>query len=298
MSKGNQRAAPSAIDLRRYPIDDLATPAGRALIDDCRARMAEEGICLLPGFLTEEATTRIADEALAGGRTAHRMHHHFPFGDGTLADSPNLEGLAEDDPRRFRSRAALQFVAYDEIPLNSPMREVYEWDGLRAFVAATLGRRQLYGAEDSLGSLNYTVMSAGDEQAWHFDDNHFTVTILLQKAESGGCFEFVPGLRGATGDDIPGLRKALAGTHERLRRIAAEPGTLVLFEGRTAFHRATPVEGTRKRLLAVLSYEEEPWSEDDTYLSRLFYGRTAPRTPPATLAELEALATRSARASG
>jgi hypothetical protein len=47
-------------------------------------------------------------------------------------------------------------------------------------------------------------------------------------------------------------------------------GALVLFRGRYALHRVTPVEGARPRLLAALSYDPEP-------------GRTLYRTHPEDL---------------
>ncbi len=53
------------------------------------------------------------------------------------------------------------------------------------------------------------------------------------------------------------------------------PGALVLFRGRRALHRVTPVEGVRPRIIAVLSYDPEPGKRLTPHTQRLFYGRAA-----------------------
>ena len=44
-----------AIDLERYPIDDLEGPAGRALLARCRDQLRSLGACELEGFLRGDA---------------------------------------------------------------------------------------------------------------------------------------------------------------------------------------------------------------------------------------------------
>ena len=38
-------------------------------------------------------------------------------------------------------------------------------------------------------ALNLTYLKAGDLQPWHYDQNEFTVTLLLQAPEAGGELE-------------------------------------------------------------------------------------------------------------
>ena len=38
-------------------------------------------------------------------------------------------------------------------------------------------------------------MKEGHYFPWHFDGNEFTVSILIQEAEKGGLFQFVPDIR-------------------------------------------------------------------------------------------------------
>ena len=264
---------PRIVDFNRYPIHDLTSAEGKALVAQCRRELADKGLLNLPGFLKAEALPALGAEAENGGLRSPHFLKHFPFGTGTDEDSPETNGLSPDDPRCFISRTALRFVADDLIPRDSLLRELYDWPGIAAFLAAVLGRDKLYPRADTLSGLNYTVMEAGDEQDWHFDEADFSTTILLQAAEGGGQFQYVRGLRSAAGDDLDGLKRALAGTHNELVNLNLVPGALNLFEGRFAFHRATPVEGERHRLLAILAFDERPDVRISNDLSRVFYGR-------------------------
>jgi hypothetical protein len=267
-------AAPAAIDLERYPLDRLDDAPGRALVERCRADLARCGLTQLPGFLRPEAVAAWAREALRCGEGAFHMEHMFRYGEGMpyLADE---SALPPDDPRRYRIRTALRFVPGDEVPRDSALWALYAWPPMLELVRQALGREALYRAKDALNSVNYLVYRDGDEQDWHFDEHDFSVTILL-RAPAGAGFEFVPDLRSERGEDLAGMREAQAGTHPRLVRPRAEPGTLSLFEGRYHYHRATRVHGERERLLALLQFDDRPVDPDpegNRELNRLFYGR-------------------------
>ena len=60
------------VDLARYPIDDLDSPAGRALLADGRAQLARDGLCLLHDFVTPQALDGMISE---GHRLQPRQHH-------------------------------------------------------------------------------------------------------------------------------------------------------------------------------------------------------------------------------
>lgn len=66
----------------------------------------------------------------------------------------------------------------------------------------------------------------------------------------------------------------LDGTEE-VQRLHFTPGALVLFRGRNALHRVTPVEGDTTRLLVVFAYNEEPGITLSESARTTFYGRTA-----------------------
>jgi hypothetical protein len=266
-------ATPTAIDLARYPLDRLDAADGCALVERCRADLARTGLTRLPGFLRPEAVAAWSREALACGEGAFHMDHWFAYGEG-MPHPVDESALPPDDPRRYRIRTALRFVPGDEVPRESALWALYEWPPMLEFVRRALSREALYRAQDALNSVNYLVYRDGDEQDWHFDEQDFSVTILLQASAVGG-FEFVPYLRDARGEDLTGMREAQAGTHPRLVRPRSAPGTLSLFEGRCHYHRATRVHGDRERLVALLQFDDRPGADPASYreLNTLFYGR-------------------------
>lgn len=265
---------PSTIDVERYPLHKLDAEAGRNLVEQCRRDVVENSLCQLPGFLKASTVKTAAAEALRCGESAYHMSNEFTYGEGMpYAIDPDV--LPKDDPRRYRIRTKLRFVASDEIPSNSLLLALYRWEPMLQFVSRVFQCEPLYRASDKLNGLNYLVYENDDEQDWHFDEQDFSVTILLQSAEQGG-FEFVPNLRGADGEDLDGMRLAQQGEHPKLVRPKSETGTLSLFEGRYNYHRATRVVGPRKRLMALLQYYDEPYDPMDSEtveLNRMFYGR-------------------------
>lgn len=96
---------------------------------------------------------------------------------------------------------------------------------------------------------------------------------MIRPAEAGGIYEYVTGLRGPDDEDFEALGRVLDGAREGLRVLDMEAGALVLFRGRYALHRVTPVASGPPRLLAVLSYDPEPGRTLTGQTRRIFYGR-------------------------
>jgi 2OG-Fe(II) oxygenase superfamily len=257
------------VDLSRYPIDRLDDPDGRALVARARTALHEAGACDLPGFLLPDATDAAAESALTVRDRAFRTERTHDIDFSGLAG----ESLQEGDPRRTAIRSAKEGTALDDIPAHSPVLALYQSDALLRFVGAALEIDPLFRSDDPLGALNYMYYGPADELGWHFDNADFVVTLMLQAPERGGHFEFAPMLRSEGDRNDAGVRALLAGDRSRIRTMSGEPGTLALFRGHLSPHRVTPVEGSRTRVNAVLSYARTPGHRlgDETY--RLFYGR-------------------------
>jgi len=263
-------AAVLPVDLDRYPIDDLERPAAAELVARCRAQLAQDGVCLLPGFLTAEAVARTAAAVEAEVPDAYRKERAIVAMDEDEIDP----SIPADDPVRTAHRHSMRTIAYDLIDPSSPIRQLYEWDGLTGFLSAVLGYR-VYRCADPLISLVITAMPPGGEQGWHFDDNEFVVSLLLQKPRRGGEFEYVPTIRT---DDDPGwerIRRVFEGASDEVRVAPIEPGTLALFRGTRSLHRVSPVEDGPTRLIALLSFDPEPGMVFPAEVQRNNTGRTS-----------------------
>ena len=264
------------VDLDRYFLDRLSGPEGSQFLSHCRSQLAETGSCLLPGFLRPEALAAALSDADAALSRAHQVDHAFAYD----YDYPNpgavpLASLPPDHPRHFSSLTRIRFIAKDLIPDGDPLKRLFHWPPMADFVGAALGMPAAYPSACPLSGCVFTVAEAGELQDWHFDSNEFIVTLVLRDSPSGGSFEYVPSLRApGRDDDFDGVGRALAGDRRNVIRLKSEPGTLTLFKGRYNFHRASPVAGAGRRVMAILSYEDGPDRVGvDSHL-KLFYGRT------------------------
>jgi hypothetical protein len=258
---------PARIDLERYPLLELASPATRRVVEQAERDLANAGMAVLPGFLAGEALGALAAECDALAALGHFSEvHGTPY-----IDVPDL-AQPEGHPRRTLGRSALSAVAYDRFPASSALRALYEWDPLMEFVRVLLGRERLFRYADPLGALNLAVMRAGDELAWHFDQTDFVVSLAIQSSEAGGEFECVPLIRSASDERYDAVSSVLSG-ETRPITVPMTPGTLMLFEGRRSIHRVSPVRGARPRYVALLAYDTKPGTDSSDLLKRVRYGR-------------------------
>jgi hypothetical protein len=252
------------IDLDRYPVDDPA------LVAELHDRLRHDGACELPGFVRAEAVEEAVREALvlsSGWFATDELH--------TVYFEPVDPAAERGDPRGMQLRSAKKQIAYDQIPLDSAVRRLYENAQTTRFVAAILGMDELHPLDDPLAALGYAYMEPGDTLAWHFDRSEFAVTLMLQPAERGGAFEYVPDVRSDDDEASALVASVIEGDRSHVIALEPRPGTLSLFRGRRALHRVSPVEGERVRVNAVLAYGDRAGLRLNELTQRLFYGRVA-----------------------
>lgn len=258
------------IDLDRYPILDLDSAAGSKLVAEVQARMKETVLCALPGFLKASVMPRLAAESEALVPLAYRgPHEASPYFYNYGSD---LASLPEDHPRRRKTPRKLSQVAYDLVPETALVRRLYEWEPLATFLARCLGVPRLWRCADRFQGLNLSVMEEGGCQQWHFDTNESNITLLMQAAEEGGEFEYVPLIRSAENENFDEVKKVLNGDRSRIVRLAQEPGMLVLFRGHHSIHRVAPCRGKRRRLQSILAYNARPGVVGSHASNLLHYG--------------------------
>jgi hypothetical protein len=203
-------------------------------------------------------------------------------GEAFYANSTHNVYLTPQDPQfsddhAFNRQVASSkgLIADDQIPTDSPLRDVYENARFREFLCALLRVEAVYPYADRLSSINVHYAPRGRELGWHFDNSSFAVTTLLQEPESGGVFEYVPDVRDSDDGDMAFDRVgAVLNNAEHISQLNFDPGDLVLFRGRNALHRVTPTKGSVTRVLAVFAYNDEPDIGLSTSALETFYGRT------------------------
>lgn len=61
---------------------------------------------------------------------------------------------------------------------------------------------ELHEYADPLSGINLHYAAEGQELGWHFDNSSFAITLLIQKPQAGGVFEYVKEVRDADAGEI------------------------------------------------------------------------------------------------
>ena len=255
----------SPIDGSRHPLND------RDHRRQCWEVLDANGALVLGGFFTAAAVARVvADSAPREDEAYYASSTHNVY------LTPSDPGLADDHPFNRQVVSSKGLLADDQIPVDSPLRTVYDDPDFRDFLCAVLGINEVHSYADELSSINIHFASDGQELGWHFDNSSFAVTMMLQTPEAGGTFEYVAGARDADAGEMAydTVEAVLDGRHP-VETLAFSPGDLVLFRGRNAMHRVTPTIGTVTRLLVVFAFNDLPGVALSDSALQTFYGRTA-----------------------
>jgi hypothetical protein len=235
----------------------------------CKQTLDDDGVLVLRGFLGAHALDSIRQEGLqrSGAAFYANTKHNVYL-------RPQDDALPSDHARNRLVVSSKGCITDEDIPPDSPLRTLYNAPLFRDFVGAVLGEAQVYPYADKLSSINLHYAHTGQELGWHFDNSSFAITLLIQKPQAGGVFEYISHLRDADRGDMnySGVASALDG-QMAVRQLAMEPGDLVLFRGRNAMHRVTPTEGPVMRMLVVLAYNSQPGVALSESARMTFYGR-------------------------
>ena len=259
------------IDLDRYPIHELeARPRRRSSPSAvppfaARAHAAWTGSSARTPW--SEWPTEAGDLAVEGYPNDATHNCYF--------DDEIDESLPVDHPRRIRGPLRAEGGRDGSLmPEDFGSRRIYASDEVLAFVAAALEKDVLHRSADPLDGVNMTVYEQGDELGWHFDQSEFSVTLMIQRSQAGGDFEYAPMVRTPDDERYDAVRSVLIGDTPA-KKLASDPGTLAFFRGRYSLHRVPPVVGSTPRMNSVLTYSVEPGHMLSEMAQRMYYGRTA-----------------------
>jgi len=248
----NHLPVSAMIDLSRYPVSNLSDADSLAFADQCRQQYQQTGLCMLPGFIKPDALTVLSMQASSFSDKAYfcKSSHNAYLDDGD-------NGADNTDVANRQEQTFVGSVAYDHIPEDSRLKQLYLWDPLKDFIGHVLGKTSFYRFADPFGACSINVFVEGGEHGWHFDESEYTVTLMLQAPDVGGAFEYVPQIRGHA-DEKEIVGRILDGDREGVVDLPFTAGTLLIFGGNQTLHRVTRVSGERARLVPVLCYAEEP----------------------------------------
>ncbi len=259
--------AQSLINTDAYPIFDRSSAESVAFFAASRKTYVEQGALALPGFILPAALERMARDAADVEHLSFKQEkHHNVY----LLDTDRAFG--DDHPRNRQLTTTNSTISYADIQTDAPLRALYHCKGLHHFIAYVTGKAGIYPYVDQLSPLNIGISRPGETLAWHFDTSDFATTLLLQAAEEGGAFEYIPRTRNEVDPAYERVGRLLDGDSRDVEILQAEPGTLALFQGRHSIHRVAPVKGDKTRMIAILTYDEKPDQQMNAYTQEKFYG--------------------------
>ena len=249
----NVDMALNLVDLERYPIENLAEGRGAEFLRECQEQMEKHGWCNFDGFIKPEALDALAAESNDLLPTAETLTIKRTIYQGKVDPS-----APADDPRRKEYTHIARQLADDQIPEETLIQQLYKSELLTDFIRRVQKKHVLYRCADEFQALNVVALHPGSWHAWHYDTTECTVTLLLQSAEKGGEFAFLPNSRTDDAEDREAVDALLAGDMSVAKTFSRGAGAFTLFRGGYSLHGVTQVEGERPRVTAILTYSEEP----------------------------------------
>lgn len=264
-------SASDYIDLNRYLLDRQGSAGYAKIVSDAAAQLADDGCCVLKGFIRRQALPYLVWQADLVAPRAHRSFNRTnPY---FSEDDPDLP---PKDPRhRFYDRTNA-FVPADNFGPETGLRAIYEFDPFQLFIKLALDADRFFRYADPLADVIINVVEEDGGFPWHFDTNNFTVTLAIQNGHGGGVFEYAPNLRTPEDERFQAVADVLDETSQAVRSIDLVPGDLQIFKGRYSLHRVTPVVGTQPRYVGIFSLVETEGMVGSPERTKQLYGRVLP----------------------
>ncbi len=277
------------VNLEDYPINSTS------FAQKVREELQQESIVTLPTFLQPDAIRSLINESLE-----HQHLAYFSNSTHNIYFTPNDPSLPPYHSYNRQSLTSRGCTTTDQIPNESILKELYYNPSFQKFLCRTLEVEQLHPHGDPMSSITVHYGTEGKELGWHFDSSAFAITLLLQKPEEGGVFEYLPNIRerknGSNGNDnasnsstrsnkadssfLDSLKEGMEEEVQNVldgkvlpKRADLNPGTLVIFRGRNSLHRVTKVAGNTTRILVVFAYNEKPGIRLDKERMLKHFGR-------------------------
>ena len=262
----------SIVDLESYPIHDLSSKRIKDLIQKCKNDLDQFSCSTIPNFILPDSL-KIMNSELEKKLDEVYMSKESINPYLYAKDDPSLP---KDHPKRNFMNRYNGYLNSDCFPKNSEMKYLYETDELLKFVSSCLGVSPIYRWADPLACHAYNVMKPEGILPWHFDSCEFTLSIMIQKPDNGGIFEFCHNLREPGNENFEEVKKVLNGDRSRVKQLKLEPGDLQIFKGRFTMHRVTKIEGRKSRYMCIPAYVQDPWRVNTPEHSEAIYGKVLP----------------------
>jgi hypothetical protein len=260
------------VDLEKYPIYNLDSPIIKNLIEKCKKELGENSCSTIPNFILPKSLETMNLELEKQLDQVYMSKEKI----NAYLYAKDDSSLPKGHPKKNFMERYNGYLNSDCFQKNSEMKYLYETEELLKFVSACLGVSPIYRWADPLACHAYNVMKPEGILPWHFDSCEFTLSLMIQKPENGGIFEYCPNIREPGNENFEEVKKVLSGDRTKVKQLKLEPGDLQIFKGRFTLHRVTKVEGKKSRYMCIPAYVLDPWRVNTPEHSKAIYGKVLP----------------------
>ena len=261
------------VDFAQYPLSDVEDSRYQDTVRLARAQLAEDGCAVIANFLRPTAVSLISREIVDRKHSTHFSTSSMnPYFHTTF--NPNY-------PQRHPVNTFIErssgFIPGDSWDSTLAIDVIFRSDQLTHFLRECLETEAVHCYADPLAGLTANILDPGQQFAWHFDTNEFAVTILIDEADEGGLFEYVPMTRTPIDESFDRVQTILEGDRTEVKTLDLRAGDLQIFRGRHSLHRVTRVSrNSRPRHAAIFAYTAEPGVIGRLERTRQLFGRVLP----------------------
>ena len=273
MSRGESRPLGDLVHLEKYPLDDPSNEMYRTAVSIAREQLAADGCTVVKDLVSSSGIELLNHEITSQKGTTHfsneKMNPYFHFDE-------NPDFPADHPINTFLERSS-GFIPGDRWAPSGAMNQLFRSRELIDFVAACLQVGELHCYADPLAGLTSNILEPGQLFTWHFDTNDFAVTVLVQPADEGGLFEYVPGIRTVGDEGFERVADVLGGDRSEVTTLDLRPGDMQIFRGRHSLHQVTRVAtDSVARHAAIFAYTEQPGVIGRVERTTQLFGRVLP----------------------
>ncbi len=261
------------VDLQRYPIDRPGSHGYVAAVEAARSELRAEGCAVIADLVKSDAVAVLNQEIIERKHTTH-------FSKQTINPYFHVDHNP-DYPDRHPMNTFIErssgFLPGDAWEAGCATDLLFRSPELAQFLADCLEIAELHCYADPLAGLTANILDPGQQFTWHFDTNEFAVTVLVDEADEGGLFQYVPAIRSASDEGFDRIQEVLEGGERGVRTLDLTPGDLQIFRGRYSLHRVTRVPANSKpRHAAIFAYTEQPGVIGRLVRTKQLFGRVLP----------------------
>ena len=260
------------VDLKKYPINNLDSPIMKKIISTCRNDLKKFSCSTIPNFILPNSIKLMLNEVENKLNEVYWSNKSI----NAYLNSKDNPSLPKEHPKNTFLDRNNGYLNSDLFEKDSEIKFLYKQQELLDFISACVEISPIYRWADPLACHAYNMMKPGGILPWHFDSCEFTLSILIQKPEKGGIFEYCPYIREPGNENFDEVKKVLRGDRTRVHQLKLESGDLQIFKGRFTLHQVTKIEGKIPRYLVIPSYVLDPWRVNTPEHSRAIYGKALP----------------------